>query len=275
MKYLNKVKNYYKKRTEIEWKRLDRYRMEFEITKKILRKNIPLTAKKICDIGGGPGKYSFYLAKLGYEITLVDLVNENIAYAKKLQKKEGIELNNFITANAVNLKMISDNEFDIVLLMGPIYHLTSKNSRSKAFAEALRILKKDGIIFTSFISKYERLRFLAESNPKYILKHNQNISNFMKTGAMSGSLEHIDGKKSFTAGYFIDPLDIEKNMKKQGIETTSLYGLEPMVGRMPSDKINFVDDDVWEHWVNLNYKLSKNTDLLGSSDHLLHVGTKI
>ena len=35
-----------------------------------------------------------------------------------------------------------DNSADVVLLMGPLYHLQNKDDRNKALSEAFRVLKK-------------------------------------------------------------------------------------------------------------------------------------
>jgi ubiquinone/menaquinone biosynthesis C-methylase UbiE len=38
-----------------------------------------------------------------------------------------------------------------VLLMGPLYHLSSAADRDRAIAEAKRVCKRDGVIFFAFI----------------------------------------------------------------------------------------------------------------------------
>lgn len=80
---MDKVKFYYDNRVEEEWKRSDRYRIEHAITLKIFDKWLPKTpGLRICDIGGGPGRYSILLTKRGYNVTLFDLSEKNIQYAK-------------------------------------------------------------------------------------------------------------------------------------------------------------------------------------------------
>lgn len=48
--------------------------LEFIRSIEIIQRYLPKPPAKIIDIGGGCGIYSFYLAKLGYEITLIDAV---------------------------------------------------------------------------------------------------------------------------------------------------------------------------------------------------------
>lgn len=65
------VKENYDNNANAEWERLEGFHFEFEIAKHYLKKY--LRGKTVLDIGGGPGRYSVYLAKLGYDVTLVDL----------------------------------------------------------------------------------------------------------------------------------------------------------------------------------------------------------
>ena len=47
---------------------------------------------------------------------------------------------------------MADASFDIVLLMGPLYHLHSADDRQQAIAEAKRVCKPMGTIFFAFIN---------------------------------------------------------------------------------------------------------------------------
>lgn len=70
------VKENYNKNAQLEWERLEGFHFEFEIAKHYLKKY--LRGKTVLDIGGGPGRYSVWLAKQGYDVTLVDLSENNI-----------------------------------------------------------------------------------------------------------------------------------------------------------------------------------------------------
>lgn len=56
--YLNRVEKYYYGYDE--WGRLERHRVEFELTKRALDRYISPNSSVI-DVGGGPGRYSIYL----------------------------------------------------------------------------------------------------------------------------------------------------------------------------------------------------------------------
>ncbi|NNU78136.1 class I SAM-dependent methyltransferase [Clostridium estertheticum] len=48
----------------------------------------------------------------------------------------------------------ADDSADIVLLMGPLYHLQNRDDRLQVLNEAKRVLKKGGLLFSVGISKF-------------------------------------------------------------------------------------------------------------------------
>ena len=56
--------------------------------------------------------------------------------------------------DALNLSRFEDNQFDVTLLFGPMYHLYDKEDVHKAIEEAIRVTKKDGILLVAFLSVY-------------------------------------------------------------------------------------------------------------------------
>ena len=99
---------------------------------------------KIIEIGAGSGAYSIALADEGYDVTAVELVKHNLKQIEAKSKKVKT-----ILANAIDLKKIKDDTYDITLLFGPMYHLITEKEKIKALEEAKRITKKDGIIMVA------------------------------------------------------------------------------------------------------------------------------
>ena len=100
-------------------------RLEFEMTMRILKKYLPKRAR-ILDLGGATGVYSFPLAEMGHEVYLADLSEELINRAQK-KNSDGL-LKSCDVVNAINLDRYEDDFFDVVLLFGPLYHLTENRS---------------------------------------------------------------------------------------------------------------------------------------------------
>ena len=164
-----KIKNYYKHFDEKNRLRNDNSgKLEFLMTMRILEKNLPQVNAEtgtvigndahaadgisILDLGGGAGVYSFALAKKGYKVTLADLSDTLLAQARK--QKEEDKVQNLVSCDQVNAtdhSRYKDKSFDVVLLFGPLYHLTEKAEREKCVGEVKRVLKAGGKVFASFI----------------------------------------------------------------------------------------------------------------------------
>ena len=102
---------------------------------------------KILDIGAGTGRYSVALANEGYDVTAVELVKYNLGILKK--KNSTVKA---MQGNALNLKKLADNTFDVTLLFGPMYHLFGFEDKKKALSEAKRVTKPNGIILIAYLS---------------------------------------------------------------------------------------------------------------------------
>src|SRR5258708_19023503 len=136
----DKIKEYYN--VEIEKNRLDLdyFKLEGIRTKEIISRFLTTKSLKIVDVGGGAGFYSFWLQSLGHHVSLVDLSPKNIDLVNDYSAKHGVRLDSCSIGDATHLTF-PDNEFDIVLLMGPLYHLIEKEERVKALNEARRVVK--------------------------------------------------------------------------------------------------------------------------------------
>jgi ubiquinone/menaquinone biosynthesis C-methylase UbiE len=259
--YIKKVEKKYDTNPQMEWERLEKHKTEYFITLNTIMKYIPKPPAKIIDIGGGPGRYSFELAKLGYEVTLVDLSDENIKFAKNKSKELNIKLKDYIHGNVLDLSFIPDNYYDIVLLLGPLYHILEESNRIKALKECIRILKNDKYIFTSYISITAHFRDIALRDPEKLYKKKDFYDNVLKTGI------YISEKGS---AHFTNPDEILKLIKDVKIQFVELLGCEGIISGI-DENINKLNNKEFESWINLNYYFCKERYILGNSDHLLCV----
>ena len=144
------IREHYDADPQKEWDRLKKaHPYEKYITTGMMDRFIR-PGDRILDIGGGPGHYSVHYARAGHAVTLVDLSNGNVRFAKKKARQYGVKIN-AVQGNALDLSRFPDGGFDIVFLMGPLYHLMNEESRIRAVEEAKRVLKPGGYLFSSFI----------------------------------------------------------------------------------------------------------------------------
>jgi len=266
---MNRVRGFYDKKVLYEWQRLDRHRTEFALTLRAFRDYLPKPPAKILDVGGGPGRYSIALAKQGYSVTLFDISKQCLEFAKSKAGEVGVWLEGYVHGNATNLNMFQAGSYDVVLLMGPLYHLLLKEEREKALQEAYRVIKTGGLIFASFITRYAVIRWAAKNEPSWILKNRKRAERLLTSGIIRA--RKGDG---FTDAYFIHPSDVKPFMEKAGFETLDLIATEGVIS-MIEEKVNELNGELWEAWVELNYKLGKDPTVHGAAEHLLYVGKKL
>ncbi len=162
------IREHYNASPRKEWDRLKvRHPYEKYITVKMMDRYIrPDDA--ILDIGGGPGHYAVHYARQGHPVTLLDLSDENVRFAKKKARQYGVKIT-ALQGNALDLSRFPDHSFDTVFLMGPLYHLMKEESRIQAVREAARVLKPGGYLFSSFILMFGGVIYGLRELPETIL----------------------------------------------------------------------------------------------------------
>jgi len=263
---MNNVEEYYNSQCG-EWGRLERHRIEYEITKKVLDEYIEDNSE-VLDVGGGPGRYSIYLAQIGHKVTLVDLSEKQVEQAEENAAKSGITIHKFIKGNVLDLETILHGElFDAVLCMGPMYHLLEENERKEAIRQCLNLLKPDGVFIASFISAYAPIVDCLKKCPNEIKEQKVSLLRYLCDGR--------NYKKSgFTDAYFINPGDIESLFSEFHLKTIRIMAAEGLGAVCENSLIQLSEED-FQEWVDLFYKISDSKVIWGSCEHLLYIGRKV
>ena len=145
------VRGYYASFGEREWQRLtnpDDGAVEFALTKQLLARYLPPSGR-ILDLGGGPGRYTIWLAERGYRVVLADLSLDLLAIARTQIAAAGVDqqVEAIVEADACDLGRWPDASFDAVLCQGPFYHQPDPTDRERAAtccSKCNRILVRHG-----------------------------------------------------------------------------------------------------------------------------------
>jgi SAM-dependent methyltransferase len=266
----DKILEYYATGIEKNRLELDHFLLEGLRTKEIISKFLNKKSLDIIDIGGGAGFYSFWLTELGHNVSLVDLSPTNIELAKEYGKQHQLSLRTCEIADATNLNF-PDNEFDIVLLMGPLYHLTDEKERIKALSEAKRILKPNGIIFAAVISRYASLIDGLKRNLISDDHFEKILIDDLQTGL---HLNETDNPEYFTIAFFHTPNQIKNEIVASDLNFITLVAIE---------SIGWIIDEFDKKIKNERYKnklqrilniVEKNEDLISMSPHIMAIASK-
>ncbi|MFW6029208.1 MAG: class I SAM-dependent methyltransferase [Halanaerobiales bacterium] len=265
---MSEVEKHYDRNPENEWQRLERHRIEFDITKRYLGEYIKNTSK-ILDVGGGPGRYSIHLARQRHEVTLLDLSSGNIHLAREKARDANVNIRDYIHANALELSEKVVGEFDVVLCMGPLYHLIEVRDRIKVIDECIKKLKKGGLFFAAFISAFAPIIDFIKNYPEEIINFKPNLLKYLEDGRNIVSEEN----PGFTDAYFIKPDEIEDFMDNFDLEKKIITGLEGLPAQSEA-KINSLSEEAYQGWLDLVYQTSRNPLTWASSEHFLYIGKK-
>lgn len=252
---MNEIEKYYCKFNE-DKRLLSRHgQVEYFIAEKYIqevikgRKNL-----NIIDIGAGTGRYSIPLALQGHNITAIDLVKKNVSTIKL--KKSNVKA---IQGSALNLKF-EDNQFDIALLFGPIYHLFSHEDKLKAILEAKRVLKPNGYLLIMYLSnEYAVITYaFKEGNLQKVLAEGKLDENFNCQTSVSDLYSYVRLEE-------INKLKDEANLQRYkiiGVDGATDY-IRPT--------INKLSEEDFEIYKNYQLSICERPELLGASSHIMDI----
>lgn len=263
---MTNVERYYDADAQGEWARLDRDRVEFAVTLRALREYLPPPPARVLDIGGGPGRYAIELTHRGYDVTLSDISEVELLLATEKAAEAGLRLSAVIKADARDLRAFEDGAFDAVLLMGPLYHLLEETDRQRSVLEAVRVARVGGVVIATNITRYAAIRFWAKRDPMQVVDHRARYEHQVATGKTPNAAGFTDMylmRTAELAALFVDT-------SVTHIVTIACEGVVSMI----REKLNELDGQSWDYWVDLNYRLGKDPDTHGLAEHLLYVGRK-
>lgn len=287
------VAAWYDQNASLEHSRLIDNRLEYSITLRAIDHTIsqfPLYSPlKIADIGGGTGRYgsplpllqSFQtkkppaveLAKRGHKVTLSDISSSELELARQYTKSENVSLEDVIQADASQLRStfssFREEEYDIVLLLGPLYHLLEEQERLNALQDCAAMLKKGGTLIAAFVTKYAHLRDLAQRDPKRLFREKAFYEGYLGDGKYT--------RNPATVSFHMDVGEIRGLFEKVGepkLEVKRVVGCEGFLGGELSKGLDGLGEEEYETWVDVVWDMAGDRSVLGASDHMLVVAKR-
>lgn len=240
-------------------------RIEFITTINALRELIP-PKSTILDCAAGTGVYAFHFAERGHEVTALDLTPRHIDIINRELRYKNYNMATEVN-DATDLSILEDESFDVVLCMGPFYHLVEKAKREQCLAECFRVLRRGGILVTSYISRFSVFPYAALSDKELLEPE------FAKVLLETGVITHDDPFCFWTDSYYSTPDEMEAAYLEKDLEIIdhlATDGISPLL----ENKIDYLTDKEFKMWCDYHYSVCREKSILGSSSHGLIIGRK-
>lgn len=261
------IRDFYNQDPQREHDRLERHQLEYELTWRYLDKYLPAQGS-ILEIGAATGRYTLELARRGYTLTAVDLSASLIEACRKRLADDGLAKQvRLVVADARDLSAVTENQFDAVLLMGPLYHLIIEADRKLALQQAYGRLREGGILFSAFISRFGIMGDLIKKMPDWV-EDQAEVESILTDGKDPDVYQHVGFR-----GYFATVSEIAPLHEVVGFETLNLVGVEPGIAS-DDESYNKLGGRQRQLWLDLFYKMSTEPSIMGASRHLLYIGRK-
>ena len=244
--------------------------VEFYRTKEII--SCYLTEKStVYDIGGGIGKYAEWLAEQGHDVTMIEQAPHAVEYAKKHMKTPYIAE----VGDAREIKMPAESA-DIVLLMGPLYHLQDNEEREKALSEAYRVLKKGGLLIASGISKFSSTTWaVSVYGTGYEYIDDDVYMNMLMRELATGEHNRPKEYRFILPSAYFHTLDgLRNEINSAGFTIVNHHAVEGCVWLSPKLESKWQDDDSRRRFLDIIHATEHEETLIGISPHFIVVGSK-
>ncbi|MCX4829249.1 class I SAM-dependent methyltransferase [Streptomyces sp. NBC_01016] len=184
--------------------------LELVRTQELLRRHLPAAPASVLDVGGGPGVHARWLVEDGYRVHLVDPVERHV--------REAADAGCTVELGDARDLSAPDSSYDVVLLLGPLYHLTERADRERVLVEALRVVRPGGLVVAAGIQRYAALFDHAAHGRLHLDGREERSGRVLATGRNEG--------REFTFAYFHRAEDLAAEVRDAGVIGTRLYGVE-------------------------------------------------
>ncbi len=256
MSYLEDYYNSY----DEEGRLLSRHgQVEYLTTMKYIRECLAgISEPKLLEVGAGTGRYSVTLAKEGVNVTAVELIPHNLELLKS--KLDGSEPITAIQGNAMDLAALPDSSFSLTMLLGPMYHLYTREDKLRALSEAVRVTKPGGYILVAYC--------MNEPTVVQFVFGQSHLREVTELNMLTKDWHCISEPKDLFE--LVRTEDIASLDAELPVERLKLVATDGATNYM-RQYIDSTDDETFEKWLDFHFTICERQDLIGASHHTLDI----
>ena len=235
--------------------------VEFLTTMRYVEKYLQ-PGMRVLEIGAATGRYSHTLARQGYQVDAVELVQHNIdIFKSNTLPCENVRI---FQGNAKNLDILPDNAYDVTLLLGPMYHLFTVPEQLEALSEAIRVTKKGGVVFAAYCG------------------NEATMVQYCFGRGMIREQRYKDLIDPVTFKASSDPAELFQLYRKEDIDrlmrvfpvTRLHYVGTDMATNYMRQTIDEMDNELFDLYLRYHFAICERDDLVGASHHILDIFRK-
>lgn len=235
--------------------------VEFLTTMRYIEKYLR-PGMRVLEIGAGTGRYSHSLARMGYQVDAVELIEHNIdVFRQSTQPGENVTV---CQGNAVDLSAFDDDFYDVTLLLGPMYHLFTEKEQKQALGEALRVTKPGGVVFAAYCNNDATVVTFCFGKQMLKQERYQQLTD-METFKLESNPEELF--------VLYRREDVDRLMDDLPAERLHYVGTD-MAANFMREQLDAMDDELFELYMKYHFSICERPDMVGATHHMLDVFRK-
>lgn len=241
-------------------------------TQEILTRYLPPPPAVILDVGGGAGIYALWLAEKGYEVHLIDPAPKHIDQARAASAAQPAHPLASAEIGDARALQWPDASVDVVLLLGPLYHLPEREERVQAWQEARRVVREGGFVVAAAISRFASTMdglfsgFLDD--PAFVRIAQEDL----RSGQHRNPTQHPG---YFTTAYFHHPDELKCEIAYAGLHHEATLPVEGIGCMLQNFEDHWQDPGRRERLLEVLRWLEGEPSLRGATGHLLAIARKV
>lgn len=204
-------------RNQVEWVR----------TRELLVRWLPSEPSRILDVGGASGRYAAWLSEQGHVVQVVDPVPKHVEQARA----RGLDA---VLGDARDLPC-PDASVDVVMMLGPLYHLPAAEDRERALAEAVRCVVPGGVVVVAAMSRWAKPSVRAARGELSDLRVRAHLLRVLQHG------HDAEGDEFDRVSYNHDPEHLRGEMRAAGLADVQVVGIEGPLGAQAREDPGLVE----------------------------------
>ena len=241
--------------------------LELVRTQEILRRHLPAPPARVLDVGGGTGVHADWLLADGYRVHLLDVTPRHVDQAMGGLAGRGL------TAEVADARRLPfpDDSFDVVLVLGPLYHLHEHTDRVLVLGEARRVVRPRGLVAVAAISRFASLfdglvrEFLFDREFREIVR--RDLADGRHTNPQNRP-------HWFTTAFFHRPEQLAEEIGSVDLSVVDLVGVEGLAGWLRHLEHRWTDEADRDVILSAARLVEAEPTVLGLSAHLLALARK-